>query len=65
VTAFAHDEGIGCCELFIEPWNEASKRSARAAGYRPVGVDHKVLAGERKPTDQFIHMLEDRRMSGR
>jgi [ribosomal protein S5]-alanine N-acetyltransferase len=56
LTSFAWGvPGLHRVELYIEPWNVASARTAEAAGYQPEGVlrSHQVIAGRR--VDMMIY----------
>ena len=59
VTEFAASEGVRTCELYIEPWNTASTRTALNAGYRLVGEEPRLLGTELLRTERYVRELAD------
>jgi RimJ/RimL family protein N-acetyltransferase len=49
--------GIERLELYVEPWNEASWRTAEAAGFRREGVLRQWQAVGQARRDVFIYSL--------
>ncbi|MBF4994506.1 GNAT family N-acetyltransferase [Arthrobacter gandavensis] len=63
LTAFGWSlPGLRRIELFIEPWNAASVRTAECAGYAPEGLrrDYPLAGGERRDMRVFAVLRPDK-----
>jgi RimJ/RimL family protein N-acetyltransferase len=62
VAAWALDElGLARVELYVEPWNTASARTARRAGFRREGLlrSWQRIGGERRDMDMYSLLATD------